>query len=44
MATGYLSQEIKHDRKVALKVLRPEPRGCGEFRSGVEGGELGAAW
>src|SRR4249920_2751542 len=24
MATVYLAQDIKHDRKVALKVLRPE--------------------
>ena len=24
MATVYLAQDLKHDRKVALKVLRPE--------------------
>ena len=24
MATVYLAQDVKHDRKVALKVLRPE--------------------
>ena len=25
MATVYLAQDLKHDRKVAVKVLRPEP-------------------
>jgi len=24
MATVYLAEDLKHDRKVALKVLRPE--------------------
>ena len=24
MATVYLAQDLKHDRKVAIKVLRPE--------------------
>ena len=24
MATAYLAHDLKHDRKVALKVLRPE--------------------
>ena len=25
MATVYLAQDLKHDRKVAIKVLKPEP-------------------
>ncbi len=25
MATVYLAEDIKHDRKVAIKVLHPEP-------------------
>ena len=25
MATVYLAEDIKHERKVALKVLKPEP-------------------
>ena len=33
MATVYLAEDLKHDRKVALKVLRPElarsGRSCG---------------
>lgn len=24
MATGYLAQDLRHDRQVAIKVLRPE--------------------
>ena len=27
MATVYLAQDLKHDRKVAVKVLRPELQG-----------------
>ena len=27
MATVYLADDLKHERKVALKVLRPENRG-----------------
>ena len=27
MATVYLADDLKHERKVALKVLKPEP-GC----------------
>ena len=26
MATVFLAEDIKHDRKVAIKVLKPEPR------------------
>ena len=30
MATVYLADDLKHERKVALKVLKPEPDGCGQ--------------
>jgi serine/threonine-protein kinase len=26
MATVFLAEDLKHDRKVALKILKPEPR------------------
>ena len=31
MATVYLAHDVKHDRKVALKVLRPELAAAGEM-------------
>ena len=39
MATVYLAHDIKHDRKVALKVLRPELAsilGAGRFLSEIK--------
>jgi serine/threonine-protein kinase len=35
MATVYLAQDLRHDRKVALKVLRPELREVGQRMTGA---------
>ncbi len=43
MATVYLADDLKHERKVALKVLKPEPRASWRFRvtnSGFAGDRL----
>ena len=37
MATVYLADDLRHERKVALKVLKPELAGSGE-RSDDNGG------
>ena len=39
MATVYLAQDIRHDRKVALKVLKPE---LAAVLGADRGGQLGA--
>ena len=49
MATVYLADDLKHERKVALKVLKPElaavvgaERFVAEIKTEGAGGELGA--
>ena len=36
MATVYLADDLKHERKVALKVLKPELAAMIEWQSGEE--------